>query len=110
MPEDPIFGTRLFVCAKNWVLRHSRSLNAHEGPWAGCSNPIHDVRSMICVFSQTVENNLPLVCANIIMLCKRSLVIVHSGRGFEMDIRNAGDDGDDAINNLLFLSCTLPPT
>ena len=23
VPEDPLFGTRLFVCAKNWVLRHS---------------------------------------------------------------------------------------
>ena len=33
--EDLLFGTRLFVCAKNWVLRHRRSLNAHEGPWAG---------------------------------------------------------------------------
>ena len=36
VPEDPLFGTRLFVCAKNLVLRHSRSLNAHEGPWEGC--------------------------------------------------------------------------
>ena len=35
MTEDPPFGTRLFVCANNWFLRHSRSLNALEGPWAG---------------------------------------------------------------------------
>ena len=34
VPEDPLFGTRIFVCAKNWVVRHSRSLNVHEGPWA----------------------------------------------------------------------------
>ena len=40
MPEDPLFGTCLFVCAKNWVLRHSGSLNAHEtkSPEKGDSN------------------------------------------------------------------------
>ena len=35
VPEDLLFGTLLFVCAKNWVVRHSRSVNVHEGPWAG---------------------------------------------------------------------------
>ena len=32
VPEGPLFGTRLFVCANIWVLRHSRSLNEFEGP------------------------------------------------------------------------------
>ena len=32
VPEDPLFGIRLFVCAKNWVLRYNRSLNELEGP------------------------------------------------------------------------------
>ena len=41
VPEDPLVGTRLFVCAKNWFLWHSRSLNAHEGPWAGWYRSIH---------------------------------------------------------------------
>ena len=36
VPEDPLFGTRLFVCAKNWVLRCSRSLNELEGACSGC--------------------------------------------------------------------------
>ena len=45
VPEDPLFGTRLFVCAKKWVLRHSRSLNAHEGPWAGWSEPSIKLRT-----------------------------------------------------------------
>ena len=35
VPEEPLFGTCLFVCAKDWVLRHSRSLNTHVGPWVG---------------------------------------------------------------------------
>ena len=38
-PEDPLFGTRLFVCAKNWVLGCSRSPNAHEGPCSGWLSP-----------------------------------------------------------------------
>ena len=40
--RTPLFGTRLFVCAKNWVLRHSRSLNTHEEPWAGCISSRHN--------------------------------------------------------------------
>ena len=35
-PSGPTFGTRLFVCAKNWVLRDSRSLNELEGSCTGC--------------------------------------------------------------------------
>ena len=35
VPEDPLFGTRLFVCAKNWILRCSRALNRLKGPCSG---------------------------------------------------------------------------
>ena len=35
VPQDPLSGTRLFVCAKNWVLRCIRSLNELEGPYSG---------------------------------------------------------------------------
>ena len=36
--ENPIFGTRLFVCVENWVLRYSRSLNEPKGPVQGGSH------------------------------------------------------------------------
>ena len=34
-PQNTLFDTHLFVCAKIWVLRHNRSLNGSKGPCTG---------------------------------------------------------------------------
>ena len=50
-PRDPLFGTRLLVCAKNWVLRPSSSLNGHEGPSTGCSACENSTLATTCLAS-----------------------------------------------------------